>query len=183
VHCVESNVRKSKSALLRTAALAGVALLAACSAPKPPAPVVDVRPAVPPPAAAPAPAPAPVIAAPAAPSRALSAPARNWNEYRVRAARHLMETNAPNTYAGRPPEPLLGIPVLEVELNADGSVRRIEVLRRPGQAPDTARLAVEAVRRAGSFGSVAHLPRPWRFTETFLYDHERRFKPRSLDTP
>ena len=183
MHCVESNVRKSKSALLRPAALAGVAMLAACSAPKPPAPVVDVRPAAPPPAAAPAPAPAPVIAAPAAPSRALSAPARHRNEYRVRAARHLMETNAPNTYAGRPPEPLLGIPVLEVELNADGSVRRIEVLRRPGQAPDTARLAVEAVRRAGSFGSVAHLPRPWRFTETFLYDHERRFKPRSLDTP
>lgn len=187
MRCVESNVRKSRSALLRTAALAGVAVLAACSAPKPPAPVVEVRPAVPPPATAPgpapAPAPAPVTAAPAPPSRALSAPARNWNEYRVRAARHLVETNAPNTYAGRPPEPLLGIPVLEIELNADGSVRRVEVLRRPGQAPDTARLAVEAVRRAGSFGSVAHLPRPWRFTETFLYDHERRFKPRSLDTP
>lgn len=183
MRCVESNVRKSKPAWLRTAALAAAAVLAACSAPKPPAPVVEVRPAVPPPAAAPAPAPAPVTTAPAPPSRALSAPARNWNEYRVRAARHLVETNAPLTYLGRPPEPLLGIPVLEVELNADGSVRRIEVLRRPGQAPDTARLAVEAVRRAGSFGSVAHLPRPWRFTETFLYDHERRFKPRSLDTP
>lgn len=181
MHCVESNVRSSPSAWLRTAALAGVAALAACSAPKPPAPVVEVRPAVPPPAAVPAPAPG--AAAPAPPPRALSAPARNWAEYRVRAARHLMETNAPNTYDGRPPEPLLGVPVLEVELNADGSVRRIEVLRRPGQAPDTARLAVEAVRRAGSFGSVTHLPRPWRFTETFLYDHQRRFKPRSLDTP
>jgi hypothetical protein len=37
------------------------------------------------------------------------------------------------------------------------------------------------VRRAGPFGSVAHLPKPWRFPETFLFRDDRRFKPRSLE--
>ena len=69
----------------------------------------------------------------------------------------------------------------ELPLNADGSVRRIQVLRRPGQAADTVQLAMAAVQRAAPFGSVAHLPRPWRYTETFLFDNQRRFKPRTLD--
>jgi hypothetical protein len=29
---------------------------------------------------------------------------------------------------------------------------------------------------------VAHLPRPWRFSEVFLFRDDRKFKPRSLDT-
>jgi hypothetical protein len=66
-------------------------------------------------------------------------------------------------------------------LGASGSVRRIQVLRRPGQAADTVQLAMAAVQRAAPFGSVAHLPRPWRYTETFLFDNQRRFKPRTLD--
>ena len=82
---------------------------------------------------------------------------------------------------GRVPEPLLAIPVLEVELHADGHVREIRVMRQPGQARDTVQLAIEAVRRAAPFGPVDHLPRPWRFAEAFLFDDARRFKPRSLD--
>ena len=68
------------------------------------------------------------------------------------------------------------------ELNADGSVQRIQVLRQPGQALDTVQLAIAAVRRAAPFAPVAQLPRPWVFTETFLFNAQRRFKPRSLDT-
>ena len=90
--------------------------------------------------------------------------------------------NPEHTYDGPVPEPLLAIPVLEIELNGDGSVRRIQVLRQPGQALDTVPLAIAAVRRASPFASVSHLPRPWVFTETFLFNEQRRFKPRSLDT-
>jgi hypothetical protein len=89
--------------------------------------------------------------------------------------------NPDATYTGPVHQPALAIPVLEIELNADGSVRRIQVLRRPGQATDTVQLAMAAVQRAAPFGSVAHLPRPWRYTETFLFDNQRRFKPRTLD--
>jgi protein TonB len=42
-------------------------------------------------------------------------------------------------------------------------------------------LAINAVRRAAPFPSVGHLPKPWRFTEVFLFDERRRFKPRTLD--
>jgi outer membrane biosynthesis protein TonB len=72
--------------------------------------------------------------------------------------------------------------VLEIELNGDGSVRRIEVLRRPGQAPETLQIAMDAVRRAAPFGDVSRLPRPWKFSETFLFNDERKFKPRTLDS-
>ncbi len=71
--------------------------------------------------------------------------------------------------------------MLEIELNGDGSVRRIEVLRQPRQAKDTMQIAADAVRRAAPFGDVSHLPRPWKFVETFLFDDDRRFKPRTLD--
>jgi hypothetical protein len=37
------------------------------------------------------------------------------------------------------------------------------------------------VRRAAPFGDVSRLPRPWKFSEVFLFDDNRRFKPRTLD--
>ena len=79
------------------------------------------------------------------------------------------------------PDQLLAIPVLEVELNRDGSVRRIVTLREPRQAKDTLRIATDAIHRAAPFGDVSHLPRPWKFVETFLFDDDRKFKPRMLD--
>ena len=93
----------------------------------------------------------------------------------------MVQASPGQTYMGVPPEPLLAIPVLEVELNGDGSVRRVSVMRRPSQAEDTIQLAVDAVHRAAPYGNVSHLPKPWRFTEVFLFDDQRRFKPRTLD--
>ncbi|MDP3082284.1 MAG: hypothetical protein Q8N44_01150, partial [Rubrivivax sp.] len=97
------------------------------------------------------------------------------------AARRLVAANPGRTYGGEVPDPLLAIPVLEVELNADGGVRRINVLRHPTQARDTTQLAIDAIHRAAPFGNVSRLPRPWLYVETFLFDDDRRFKPRSLD--
>ena len=107
--------------------------------------------------------------------------AGNWDEFQLQAARRLVAFSPGRSYMGDPPEPLLAIPVLEVELGADGSVRHIKVLRQPKQARDTVQLAIDAVHRAAPFGDVSRLPRPWRFTEVFLFDDERRFKPRTLD--
>ncbi len=154
--------------------------LAACSS-RSPAPAAR-RASVPSTAPATAPAtPAATPATPAAGTAAAPRPPRNWDEYREQAARRIVAANSGRSYIGAPPEPLLAIPVIEIELGADGSVRNIKVLRPPRQALDTVQLAIDAVRRAGPFGSVAHLPQPWRFTEVFLFDDERRFKPRSLD--
>jgi hypothetical protein len=151
----------------------GVLVLAACAAPTPapaPAPAPAARPA----------APAP---APAAGGGVLPAPGsvRNWNEVRQQAARRLVAANPSITYTGKPPDPLLAIPVLEVELNGDGSVRRIDVMRPPSQAKDTTQIAIDAVRRAAPYGDVSRLPKPWKFVETFLFDDNRKFKPMTLD--
>jgi hypothetical protein len=157
--------------LARSVAPCAMLVLAACSVSRPPA-------------GAPEPAPVAVIRpmpAPAAP--ALSHPERvhNWSELRLQAGRRLVEANPTLSYTGKVPQVLLAIPVLEIELNRDGSVRRIEVLRKPGQAPETLQLAIEAVHRAAPFGDVSRLPKPWKFAETFLFNDERKFKPRSLD--
>lgn len=166
--------------------------LAGCSAGGPPAPGPSApasagtgeRPAPAPSAAAPGPsstAPGPSSAGPAPRLPPVPTTVRTWSDYQVRAAHRLLVANPTGTYSGRPQDVLLAIPVLEIEVNADGSVRRIGVLRRPGQAPETVQLAMEAVRRAAPFGDVRHLPRPWKFNETFLFNDDRRFKPRSLD--
>ncbi|MEJ7137821.1 energy transducer TonB family protein [Amphibiibacter pelophylacis] len=104
-----------------------------------------------------------------------------WLDYRVQAAQHLVQANPQGTYMGEVPEPLLAIPVLEIELNADGSVADIEVKREPSQALDTVELAKAAVRRAAPFAPVGQLPKPWRFSEIFLFNDDRRFKPAILD--
>jgi hypothetical protein len=71
--------------------------------------------------------------------------------------------------------------VVEVELNADGSIRKIEVLRPPRFAKETLQVATDAMRRAAPFGDVSKVPKPWKFVETFLFNDDRKFKPRTLD--
>ena len=118
---------------------------------------------------------------PAAPALPAPAPVRSWSELRHQAALRMVAANPAGTYTGEVVEPLLAIPVLEIELNRDGSIHRILVLRKPGQAEDTTALAIAAVRRAAPFGDIGRLPKPWRFTETFLFNNDRKFKPRTLD--
>jgi hypothetical protein len=107
--------------------------------------------------------------------------ARNWDEFKRQAAQRMVAANPSITYTGAVPEPLLAIPVLEIELNADGSIDHIRVLRQPRQALDTTQIAIDAVKRAAPYGDMSHLKKPWKFAEVFLFDDERRFKPRTLD--
>jgi hypothetical protein len=113
----------------------------------------------------------------------LPAPAtpRSLEDLRLQAARRLVAANPGISYTSKPPDVLLAIPVLTVELNADGSIRRIEVMRYPRQARDTVDIATQAVRRAAPFGNVSRLPKPWKFNETFLFNDQRKFKPMTLD--
>ena len=155
--------------------LVGLLVLGACSAPEP-RPVER--------AAASTPATPAMASPPARPTSArLAAPGavRSWTELRLQAALRLVAANPTLTYSGAVPDPLLAIPVLEIELNSDGSIRNIDVMRVPTQAKDTVQIAIDAVRRAAPFASVAKLPKPWKFTETFLFNDDRKFKPRTLD--
>lgn len=145
------------------------------------APAASARPASP---LSPAPVPAPEAPAPLVNAQGRLEPPHavsTHEELRHQAALRLVAANPDATYMGEVPAVLLAIPVLEVELNRDGSVRNIRVLRRPGQAVDTIELAMAAVRKAAPYGDVSHLPHPWKFNEVFLFNNDRRFKPRTLD--
>jgi hypothetical protein len=168
--------------------------------PGPPAPATGApagpQPAAPAPGAAAPPAPA-AAAGPAAALPADRGPIprnpryvklgpprtpRSEVELRAQLALRLVEAHPDSSYTSRAPERLLAIPVLEIELNADGSVRHIKVLRKPSTGNQATTMAMEAVRRAAPYGDVSRLPKPWRVVETFLFDDHLRFKPRTLDT-
>jgi hypothetical protein len=199
------NSRRALFAAMATLTL----VLGGCAMPRPePAPLplpvpvpVEVAPApVPAPLepepVAPSPPPDLQAARPAAPERAAvvvdlgppvalppANPARTWDEFKRLAARRLVAANPKATYMGKPPPILFGIPVLEVELNGDGSVRQINITRPPSNidAQYTIDYAMEAVRRGAPYGDMSRLPKPWKWTEVFLFTEKRQFKPRTLD--
>ena len=203
--CIEVNTaaeqRTVPSSLKWTAVMALTALVAGCATPAPPP-----APSSAPPAAAPAaqwpaaPAPqAPRTAAPAPSPAAAPAPygvdlgprsalpaaptVRTWDEFKRQAGRRMVAASPQASYMGKPPPMLFGIPILEVELNGDGSVRSISVTRPPANpdAANTIDYAIEAVRRGAPYGDISKLPKPWKWTEVFLFNDKRQFKPRSLD--
>jgi hypothetical protein len=155
-----------------TAAWAG--LLAACGVPPSPPSTGAAAPAQRASVAGTAPAAAAVRPGPAA------GPARDWTEYRLRAARRIAAASGAETFGGPLPDPLQSIPVLQVHLDRDGHVARIEVLRTPRQSPQTVQMAMRAIQRAAPFEPPAHLPRPWIFAETFLYNDDLKFQLRTL---
>ena len=196
MHCVEFGTRRWGVSAVVTATLG---VLAACSSPAPqPSGEAEIRAVEAANAANAASSPAPgqgivlapplpagvgVVPEPVSAASVLAPPEtmRSWNEVRLQAARRLVAAHPQSSFMGRPPLTLLAIPVLEVELNGDGSIRNVVVLRHPRQARDTTQLAIDALHRAAPFGNVSRLPRPWKFVETFLFDDDRHFKPRSLD--
>ncbi len=189
--CIERTPQRPGARAAFWAAWASLLMLVGCGAPKPPPAVQAPLPA---PVATPAPAAtAPGVvpkatpggpAASTAPRRvSLPAPAtpRTPLELQRQMAHRLVQAHPDTSYLSRAPDRLLAIPVLEIELNGDGSVRRIQVLRHPKTGNQATQLAIEAVHRAAPYGQVSHLPRPWKVVETFLFDDAMRFKPRILD--
>ena len=166
----EEPASRPAGGLRRAAAWLGLCAVSACQSPAPQ------------PVRAPAPAPAPhVTPAPAPAPAPYMRPAQSVKEYQLQIAARLLAANPKITYTSRAPDILLAIPVLELEVNADGSIRHIGVIRTPTQATDTIQIATDALRRAAPFGDASHVPGPWKFTEVFLFNDDRHFKPRVLD--
>ena len=170
---------RSSAPALAVLMLAGCAQQQTSAAAAAPAPAAQFSAAT----TAPASPVTPASTAAPAPRVRLAEPlaARTWDNFQRQAALRMVAASPNGSYVGTPPDPLLAIPVLEVELERDGRVRDIRVLRYPTQALDTTKLAVEAVRRAAPYGDMTHLSKPWKFTEVFLFNDERRFMPRTLD--
>jgi hypothetical protein len=154
--------------LRRAAAWLGLCAISACQSPAPHA--TRPAPAAPAPAPRATPAPAPYLR-----------PARTADEYKRQMGLRLVAANPAIAYTRRAPDVLWGIPILEVEVNADGSVRHISVVRTPAEAGETVQMAIDAVKRAAPFGDASQVPRPWKFLQVFLFDYDGRFKPKVLD--
>ena len=114
------------------------------------------------------------------PSSNPNAYASDMLAYRVQTAKKIMQINGDVTFTGVLPDPMASIPVIEISLNRDGSIRSLDVTRTPRFHPQTVQLAMAAIRRAAPFGSVAHLPQPWAFNETFLFNDDLKFQLHSL---
>ncbi len=88
----------------------------------------------------------------------------------------IMASNQTGSFAGPLPDPLYGIAIISVQLNADGSIKLADMMRSSKVAPEVNQMALDAARRVGNFGSVANLPQPWSFNETFFYNDNRKFQ-------
>ncbi len=126
------------------------------------------------PVATQAPAPAPVATAPAATPRLPAA--ANWADYRRRAAQMIIASNPGASFSGPQPDQWQGIATVTVFLNADGSVKSLDLMRGSRVAPQVNDMALQAARRAANYGPVSNLPQPWQFNETFLYNDDNKFQ-------
>lgn len=98
--------------------------------------------------------------------------------YKVDAARHVYKAYANQIYKGKLPPLVHAIVVLEVDVDANGAVRDILMIRVPTHAPDVTARVKEMIH------SVSPMPAPSRmggakFTEVWLVDKSGKFQ---LDT-
>jgi len=144
-------------------------LLASCATPVPPAPAPK------PIAKAPAPTPAAPVAAEPAPL--LISNAVSPRDYRQHGARHIYDKNGDRIYKGKMPPLLLGVGVMQLDIDGRGNIKRLNWMRPPSDA--ASRIAIERTVHA-----AAPFPAPVRlggvtYTDTWLWDKSGKFQ---LDT-
>ncbi|HYD77802.1 hypothetical protein [Ramlibacter sp.] len=145
------------------------ALLAACTStppePEPPPPVVVTPPpAEPPPVAEPEP-------------RAVSS-ASTPRAYRRDAASHLYSLHQDRIWKGRMPPLLYAIGVLQVEVDRQGQVGKIDWMRAPRHAPEVIAEIERMVRAAAPYPAPTRMGKVV-YTDTWLWHKSGRFQ---LDT-
>jgi hypothetical protein len=97
--------------------------------------------------------------------------------YKKDAARHLYAAYAKHIHKGKMPPLLYGIAIIETEIDAQGAVQDVRVLRQPAAAEVTP-WAVEMIKKAGPFPAPAKMGTV-KYTDIWLVDKSGRFQ---LDT-
>jgi protein TonB len=156
--------------------LGTIALLVAVSACTS-APVSKPEPVQARPAAAPPPVAAPAVRNAPEPQQASSA-ATTPRAYRQSGAQHLYALNQDRIYKGRLPPMLKAVAVLNVELDRQGQVTRLDWMRAPNHAPEVMREIERTVRAAAPFPAPARLGKVV-YTDTWLWHASGKFQ---LDT-
>lgn len=116
--------------------------------------------------------------APAAP------PSAGLDAYKAQVAYQVMERNPDRVFSGRLPEMLPAIVVLNVTVDRNGALKRVDVQR--SRDSNASRVAVDSMRRSGPLPKPANLIArgdAMTFSETFLFDERYRFQLRSVAGP
>ena len=147
------------------AAIAALACLAGCSTP--------------PPAKAPAPAPVARVPAPAAapvpPANRNISQATNEKAYRHDGARAIYAAYPDSIYKGKLPPLLYAIAVVETELDANGNVRDVRMVRAPSHAPEVTAKIRELIRKASPLPAPARMGAT-KYTDVWLFDKSGKFQ-------
>jgi len=121
-----------------------------------------------------------MVPAPAVQGAPRASAAEIETEYRIDAARHVYAAFAPRIYRGKMPPLLYGIMMVETELDADGQVLSINIVRKPA-ADEVAPWVLAMVKRAAPYPAPAALPGARvRFTETWFVHKSGQFQLFSL---
>jgi hypothetical protein len=117
--------------------------------------------------------------APPAVQGALQRPsaAETPREYRSDAARHLYAAYAKQIHKGKMPPLLYGVAIIETEIDAQGAVQNVRVVREPAAA-EVSPWAVAMIKKASPFPAPAKMGTV-KYTDIWLVDKSGRFQ---LDT-
>jgi protein TonB len=120
----------------------------------------------------------PTPAPPAATGTLQSSFARTPHEYRRDGANHLYAKNSNRIFKGKLPPLLHAVAVLQVEINAKGTVTGMHWMRAPSHAPEVVAEIERSVRLASPFPAPVKMGRV-TYTDTWLWHKSGHFQ---LDT-
>jgi TonB family protein len=98
-------------------------------------------------------------------------------EYRSDGARHIYAAYAKHIHKGKMPPLLYGVAIIETEIDAQGNVQNVRVVRKPAAA-EVEPWAVNMIKAASPFPAPAKMGSV-RYTDIWLVDKSGRFQ---LDT-
>lgn len=117
-----------------------------------------------------------MLPTPAAPGPQKESAAEIEKEYRIDAARHLYTAYPGRIFRGKLPPLMYSVMVVETEIDSEGQVRAVNVVRKPA-ADEVGPWVVSMIRGAGPFPVPAKLPgKTVRYTDIWLVDKSGRFQ-------
>src|SRR5262249_49706190 len=99
--------------------------------------------------------------------------------YRVDAARHIYAAYPEKIYKGKLPPLVHGIVVVEMDLDANGQLKSINLMRVPSHAPEVTEAVKDMIRKAAPMPAPSRLGGT-KITEIWLVDKSGRFQLDSL---